>query len=131
MKQVILSGRTSQSCWLSWEAYRGGFSQRIISNFAPSQPPQRKVYEAAHRRGVGREEQLHWRERSLAQERARVREGAETIHSMRTACSAVVEPAKRQIGMHKVQHGIIDARTTGRGACGDLCNVSAAAAEDV
>ena len=50
---------------------------------------------------------------------------------MRTARSAVVQPAKRQIGMHKVQHGIIDARTTGRGACGDLCNVSAAAAEDV
>ena len=98
---------------------------------SPSQPPQRKVYEAAHGRGVRREEQLHWGERSLAQERARVREGAETIHSMRTARSAVVEPAKRQIGMHKVQHGIIDAGSTGRGACCDLCNVSAAAAEDV
>ena len=97
----------------------------------PSQPPQRKVYQAAHRRGVRREQQLHWRERSLAQERARVRESAKTIHTMRTARSAVVEPAKRQIGMHKVQHGIIDARSTGRGACCDLCNVSAAAAEDV
>ena len=66
------------------------YRSKTLSFATPSQPPQRKLHQTPHGRGVGREHQLHRGQRPLAQEGALVREGAETIHSVRTARSAVV-----------------------------------------
>ncbi len=46
-----------------------------------------------------------------------MREGAEAVHAVRTARSAVVDPAKRQVWVHEVQDSVIYTSAASGGAC--------------